>query len=90
MPQKCLDQVDANGASFQVSKLNFTPKSNVPTCDISHMSACNGLLCLVGAKRDDPFYVSNPILGDITIQPPYKDKDRVRSKFWGLGYSISD
>ncbi|TYG98539.1 hypothetical protein ES288_A10G125200v1 [Gossypium darwinii] len=82
--QKCrkrlqLSHVYADGASFQVSKLNFTPKSNVPTWDISDISACNG----------DPFYVfyvCNPILGEfITIQPPCKG--RHRSPFWGIGYS---
>ncbi|MBA0670823.1 hypothetical protein Goklo_024166 [Gossypium klotzschianum] len=60
--QKCrkrlqLSHVYAGGASFQVSKLNFTPKSNVPTWDISDISACNGLLCLLGPKKGDPFYV---------------------------------
>ncbi|MBA0813222.1 hypothetical protein Gohar_027093, partial [Gossypium harknessii] len=64
----------------------LTPKSNVPTWDISDISACNGLFCLLGPKKDDPFYVCNPILGEfITIQPPYKE--RRRSRFWGLGYS---
>ncbi|XVF38592.1 hypothetical protein REPUB_Repub20aG0115500 [Reevesia pubescens] len=81
-----LAQVEANGANFQVMKLNFTPKLNLPTVDISHMNACNGLLCLVGAEKDNFFYVCNPILGEfITIQPPYKD--RHRASFWGLGYS---
>ncbi|KAK9020140.1 hypothetical protein V6N11_054633 [Hibiscus sabdariffa] len=80
-----LSHVYANGESFQVSKLNFTPISNVPTWDISDLSACNGLLCLVGPKRDDPFYLCNPILGEfISIQPPYKDRQR---GCWGLGYS---
>ncbi|KAB2009624.1 hypothetical protein ES319_D10G180100v1 [Gossypium barbadense] len=92
--QKCrkrlqLSHVYAGGASFQVSKLNFTPKSNVPTWDISDISACNGLLCLLGPKKGDPFYVfyvCNPILGEfITIQPPCKG--RHRSPFSGLGYS---
>ncbi|MFQ6645221.1 hypothetical protein Gotur_019469, partial [Gossypium turneri] len=41
-----------------------------------------------GPKKDDPFYVCNPILGEfITIQQPYKD--RCISRFWGLGYSIA-
>ncbi|XP_022760436.1 F-box protein At3g07870-like isoform X2 [Durio zibethinus] len=81
-----LAQVEANGANFQVLKLNFTPKSNLPTCDISYMNACNGLLCLVGAEKDYSFYVCNPILGEfITIQPPYND--RHRGSFLGLGYS---
>ncbi|EOY06305.1 hypothetical protein QUC31_016345 [Theobroma cacao] len=81
-----LAQVEADGANCQVMKMNFTPKSNVPTCDISHMNACNGLLCLVGAEKDSSFYVCNPILGEfITIQPPYKG--RHRGTFWGLGYS---
>ncbi|GMI70363.1 F-Box Protein92 [Hibiscus trionum] len=78
--------VVANGESFQVSRLNFTPKSNVPIWDISDMSACNGLLCLVGPEKHDSFYVCNPILGEfITIPPPFKD--RSRDSFWGLGYS---
>ncbi|XVE65708.1 hypothetical protein DITRI_Ditri08aG0021500 [Diplodiscus trichospermus] len=81
-----LAQVEATGTNFQVMKMNFTPKSNIPTCDISHMNACNGLLCLVGAEKDYSFYVCNPLLGEfITIQPPFKDKHR--GSFWGLGYS---
>ncbi|KAK8276183.1 hypothetical protein V6Z11_D10G183600 [Gossypium hirsutum] len=84
-----LSYVYAYGASVQVSKLNFTPKFKVPTSDISDISACNGLHCLVAPKRDDPFYVfyvCNPILGEfITIQPPYKD--RCRGDFLGLSYS---
>ncbi|KAE8686749.1 F-box and associated interaction domains-containing protein [Hibiscus syriacus] len=81
-----LAHVESSGSNLQVSKLNLTPKSNLPTIDISHMNACNGLLCLVGSEKDYNFYVCNPILGEfITIQPPYKD--RQRGSFWGLGYS---
>ncbi|KAE8660100.1 F-box and associated interaction domains-containing protein [Hibiscus syriacus] len=81
-----LSHVDAKGEGFQVSQLNFTPISNVPTWDISDISACNGLLCLVGPKKGDPFYVCNPILGEFfTIQQPYKDS--LRDRCWGLGYS---
>ncbi|KAK8572999.1 hypothetical protein V6N12_029039 [Hibiscus sabdariffa] len=78
--------LESNGSNFQVSKPNFTPKSNLPTIDISHMNACNGLLCLIGSDKYYNFYVCNLILGEfITIQPPYKD--RQRGSFWGLGYS---
>ncbi|KAE8736000.1 F-box and associated interaction domains-containing protein [Hibiscus syriacus] len=81
-----LSHVDATGESFHVSKLNFTPTYNVPIWDISDMSACNDLLCLVGPENGDPFYICNPILGEfITIQPP--DKHSRSSRCWGLGYS---
>ncbi|KAH1046520.1 hypothetical protein J1N35_037304 [Gossypium stocksii] len=66
--------------------LMFGILSRLPIHDLVHCSACNGLLCLLGPKKVDPFHVCNPILGEfITIQPPYKE--RCRSCFWGLGYS---
>ncbi|OMO98356.1 hypothetical protein COLO4_13971 [Corchorus olitorius] len=74
------------GPHFQVMKMNFTPKSNIPTLDITHMNSCNGLLCLIGPEKDYSFYVCNPILGEfIKIQPSYKG--RHRGSFWGLGYA---
>ncbi|MBA0664738.1 hypothetical protein Goklo_004699, partial [Gossypium klotzschianum] len=80
-----LSHIYAVGASFQVSKLNLHPNLMYPL-GIFLISACNGLLCLLGPKKDDPLYVCNPILGEfITIQPPYKEM--CRSRFWGLGYS---
>ncbi|GLT37105.1 hypothetical protein SLA2020_114410 [Shorea laevis] len=79
-------QIEDNGAGFGVTKLEFTAKDSIPTCEFSHMNSCNGLLCLVGLEKDNSVYVCNPILGEyITLASP--SNGRHRGSFGGLGYS---
>lgn len=81
-----VSQIEDNGVGYDYTRLEFSAKDSVPTCEFGHMNSCNGLLCVAGFEKDDPVYVCNPILGEfVTLASP--SKGRHRGSFLGLGYS---
>ena len=80
-----LTLVEENGrAPFQLERLTFSPKINLPSSKFGLVNSCNGLLCLSGGEREDPIWVCNPILGEY-VAVPSVSKGRNWGSFVGLG-----
>ncbi|XP_048440210.1 F-box protein At3g07870-like [Pyrus x bretschneideri] len=84
-------QESACGSDFQVQRMQFTTKNNLPIDKFHLINSYNGLLCLSRIMdRDDTFYVCNPILGEyITLPPTNWHSHNWWRTFSGIGYSAT-